>query len=152
MHHAVISDSEVEVITSAPLPFFSSSLPPSAQLSGQTLLCQPSIWWLETTHFIAVTRHDGAARPEPLDLFPAPRSSTPPSERQCVGRLASLLICHGWTAGEALTPRSSGSFFISVGFVMRPQLPAAMFHILTRSVLSLLGCGISFHLALSLWT
>lgn len=109
MHHTVISDSEVKVITlGSLLPFFPPSLPPSPSnpLSGSTLLCQPSIWWLETTHFIAVTRHDRAARPEPLDLFPALCSSTPPSERQRVGRLASLLICHGWTARKGLTPFS----------------------------------------------
>lgn len=84
--------------------FFPLLSPPPAPLSGSTLLCQPSIWWLETTHFITVTRHDGPARPQPLDLFPALCSSTPPSERQHVGRLASLLICHGWTAREAQTP------------------------------------------------
>ena len=62
MHHAVISDSEVEVITSGrPL-----SAHPPAQRGGSTLLCQPSICRLETTHFIAVTRHDGA--------FPARRT------------------------------------------------------------------------------
>lgn len=34
----------------------------------------------------------------------APRSGTPPSGTESVGRLASLLICHGWTARETLTP------------------------------------------------
>ncbi|KAJ4924151.1 hypothetical protein JOQ06_000391, partial [Pogonophryne albipinna] len=54
---------------------------PLASLSGWV---DPSIWWLETTHFIAVTRHDGAARPQPLDLFPALCSSTPrPREAVC---------------------------------------------------------------------
>ncbi|KAK5875282.1 hypothetical protein CesoFtcFv8_027781 [Champsocephalus esox] len=37
-------------------------------------------------------------------------------ERQCVGRLASLLICHGWTGSETLT-----LFFISVGLVILPR-------------------------------
>lgn len=92
MHHAVISDSEVEVITSSLPP----SIPPSARRRSETLSCQPSIWWLETTHFIAATRHDGAARPESL---------RPPRLRRRVGRLAALLICYGWTAREALTLR-----------------------------------------------
>lgn len=135
MHHAVISDSEVEVITlGSPLPFFSPTAapPPSAPLSGSTLLCQPSIWWLETTHFIAVTCHDGPVRPEPLDLFPALCSSTPLSERQRVGRLASILICHGWAAREALTPFSSGGFFISLGLIIQPQLHVNIFETLTH--------------------
>lgn len=43
-------------------------------------------------------------------LIPALCSSTPLSERQRVGRLASILICHGWAAREALTLFSSGGF------------------------------------------
>lgn len=119
MHHAMISDSEVEVITlGSPL---ARSLPPSVplslslSLSGSTLLCQPSIWGLETTHFIAVTRHDGPARPGPLDSFPA---TVPAPQRQHVGRLAGLLICHGWTAREALTQFSSGAFLLLFLFVL----------------------------------
>jgi len=113
----------------APLLFFHP--PASAPLSGSTLLCQPSIWWLETTHFIAVTRHDGPARPEPLDLFLALCSSEPPSERQRVGRLASLLICHGWTARKGLKPFSSGGFLISVDLVVQPELSITIFESLT---------------------
>lgn len=133
MHHAVISDSEVEVITlgsTLPLLFLFSSLLPAC-LSGSALLCQPSIWWLETTHFIAVTRHDGPARPEPLDLFPAPLSSKPQLERQHVGRMAGLLICYGWTAREALTPFSSAGYFISVDLVIQLQLSVTMFKTVT---------------------
>ena len=57
-----------------------------------------------------------------------PRSSTPPSERQCVGRLASLLIGHGWTAREALTPFSSGGFLHFCGPRHAATEPVTMFH------------------------
>lgn len=132
MHHAMISDSKVEVITlGSQLNFFSllmfyflffpSSFPSApTDLSGSTLLCQPSIWWLETTHFVVVTCHDGPARPEPLDRFPSPCSSEPLSERQSVG-----------TLGESIDPPrvddkrrrpalfSSGTFFMSVDLVIQ---------------------------------
>lgn len=103
-----------------PLFFFPPSsflLPlfPSLRLSSSTLLCQPSIWRLETTHFITLTQHDGPACPGPLVLFPGLRRYMPSSDGQCVGRLESLLICHGWTDKEALVPFSAGSFFISLG-------------------------------------
>lgn len=104
---------------------FLNPIPPPlhAPLSAApTLLCQPSIWWLETTHFIAVTRHDGPVRPAFPDLFLALCSGTPLSGRQRVGRSPSILICHGWAAREALTPFSPGGFFISLGPVIRPQL------------------------------
>lgn len=78
-----------------------------------------------------MTRHDGPARAEPLDLFPALRSGEPPSERQRVGHLAGLLIRHGWTAREALTPFSSGGYFIFVDLVMQPRLSVTMFETVT---------------------
>lgn len=99
------------------------------------LVCQPSIWWLETTHFIAVTRHDGVVRPQnPSTRSQAPCCSRPLSGRERVGRLASLLICHGWTAREALTP-----LLHFVRFVMRLQPHAAMSKILTHYDLTVSG-------------
>lgn len=70
IHQAMISDREVEVITLGnPLSFFSPPLlPPSQRLgAGSPLLCQPSICFLETTHFIGLTFHDGPARPQTPD-------------------------------------------------------------------------------------
>lgn len=102
--------------TRAPLLYIYFFLPPSplapADLSSSTLLCQPSIWWLETTHFIVVTHHDGPAHPKPLDQLLPPSSSERLSERQHVGCLESLLILHGWTKREGTTLFPTGTLFL----------------------------------------
>lgn len=75
MYHAVISDSEVEVIT---LGARLDPHPPTLlSAPNSTPRCQPSICRLETTHFIAVTRHDGAPWPHKTPPRLAARAPAP---------------------------------------------------------------------------
>lgn len=75
-----------------------------------------------------MTRRDGAARPEPLDLFPGPvlqHASVREAVCRTLGESIDLPRLDGQRGADAI-------LFISVGLVMRPQLPIAVFHILTH--------------------
>lgn len=105
MHHAVISDSEVEVITLGRLLRQARRSHVSHRSAGpgdNSFQCSDSPWWT------------GAPRTPSTDSR-LRVSSEPLSERRRVGRLASLLICHGWMGGEgARTVPSGVALFLRV--------------------------------------
>ena len=55
-------------------------------------------------------------------------------ERQCVGRLASLLICHGWTGSETLTLLRAAAFLHFCGTRHTASLSVTISHTLTLTV------------------
>lgn len=111
MHHSVISDSEVEVITLGRLlrqARRSYVGHRSVGLGDNSFQCRDSPWWTGEPRTPSTASCLGV-------------SSEPLSRRQRVGRLVSLLICHGWMGREGAGTFSSGTFSICVDLVMQPH-------------------------------